>query len=292
MTASASPVTWWATAPASSANLGPGYDILALALELRCRVTVEPSSEWRVRSAGAPAGDDALRLLRRMAETVGSRGAWSVDVDSAVPRGSGLGSSAAVITSGIAALRSALDLPTDPARVFLDAAEVEGHPDNVAAAVWGGLVAVSPAGVIRPLELHPSLRVIVAVPDIVLRTEDARRPMVAPVRTEAAVRTAARLVFLVEGLRTGDRALLAEAAEDELHELRRAHLSQRTVRLVRAARDAGALHAAWSGAGPSALAVVDDRSAAPVAAAWREIVGREGGSVLEPEIATTGLTVG
>lgn len=280
-----------ASAPASSANLGPGYDVVALALDLRCRVSVEPAGVWEVRSAGVPAGDDGVDLLARMAAAAGVAGNWSVDIDSEIPRASGLGSSAALISAGIAALRSASGLPHDRATVFGDAAAVEGHRDNVAAAVWGGAVAVSPQGVVRPLEIHPSLRVLVAVPQSELLTAEARRATETPVATEVAVRTAARLVFLVEGLRTGDPELLAEAAGDELHELRRTALSEQTARLVRAARRAGAFHAAWSGAGPSAVALVDEGGAAAVETAWREMLGAEGGRVLAPQVAVTGLVV-
>jgi len=280
-----------AAAPASSANLGPGYDVLALALDLRCRVEVDEAPDWSVRSAGEPAGEDAEELLRRMADAAGIEGSWAVDIDSDVPRASGLGSSAAVIAAGIAALRAAAGASYGRDEVLGDAAIVEGHPDNVAAAVWGGLVAVGPAGSVTPLEIHPSLQVVVFVPETTLRTADARRATADPVPTEVAARTAARLLYLVEGLRRGDPELLAEAGGDELHELRRAHLSQGTVRLVRAAREAGALHAAWSGAGPSALALVNDRSAAAVRDAWEEIAEREGGRLLEPGIDRRGLAV-
>ena len=110
--------------------------------------------------------------------------------------------------------------------------------------------------------------------------------------TAIAARTAARLAFLVEGLRRGDAALLAEAAGDELHEKRRAHLSPLTGALVAAAREAGAAHAAWSGAGPSAVALVSDGEAAGVRAAWEGLLAAEGGAVLEPGLDRRGLSVG
>jgi len=106
-----------------------------------------------------------------------------------------------------------------------------------------------------------------------------------------AVRTAARLAFLIEGLRTGDASLLAAAAGDELHEARRANLSPLTGRLIEVARNAGALHAAWSGAGPSAMAFVTKERRAPVAAALGEVLSAEGGEVLEPDIDTEGVLV-
>jgi homoserine kinase len=162
----------------------------------------------------------------------------------------------------------------------------------VAAAVHGGAVAVSPAGRVYGLGVHPSLRVLVAVPAATLPTKVAREALRGPVDTATAARTAARLAFLVEGLRRGDAALLAEAAGDELHEKRRAHLSPLTGRLVAAARDAGAAHAAWSGAGPAAVALATGEAVAAVRAAWEGLLAAEGGTVMEPGLDRAGLLVG
>jgi homoserine kinase len=140
--------------------------------------------------------------------------------------------------------------------------------------------------------VHDSLAVLVAVPDTTLSTAEARRATADPVGTEVAVRTAARLAFLVEGLRTGDPALLAEAQGDELHEERRAHLSPITGKLVEAARRAGALHAAWSGAGPAVVAFVTGEDTSRVAEAWRAALDPPGGVVLDPGIDRSGLVVG
>jgi homoserine kinase len=169
---------------------------------------------------------------------------------------------------------------------------VEGHPDNVAAAVYGGLVAVGAAGRVHHLELHPALRVLVAVPERTLSTAAARRATAGPVETAVAARTAARLSFLIEGLRTADAELLSEAVGDELHEARRAPLSPLTAALVDSAREAGAGHAAWSGAGPAAVAmVVSEDAAAAVRASWETVLASDGGRILEPGIDTDGVVV-
>jgi homoserine kinase len=280
-----------ASAPASSANLGPGFDVLALALGLRCAVRVVPAGDWSLASAGADGG--SLALVRRAAEAaVPGCGPFSVEVDSAIPVGRGLGSSAALIAAVVGAVRAAAGLGESREEVVRAAAAVEGHADNVAAAVHGGAVAVSPGGRVYGLEVHPSLRVLVAVPAAILATTVAREALRGPVDTATAARTAARLAFLVEGLRRGDAALLAEAAGDELHETRRAHLSPLTGALVAAAREAGAAHAAWSGAGPSAIALVGDGEAAAVRAAWESLLVAEGGAVLEPGLDRLGLCLG
>ncbi|MBU1227656.1 MAG: homoserine kinase [Actinobacteria bacterium] len=280
-----------ASAPGSSANLGPGYDVLALALDLRCRVTVIESAEWSVRSGGAPADPGGASLARRAAESAAPGvGPLAVAVESEIPIARGLGSSAALIVATIAAVRALAGGSTDPGDLLGIAAGVEGHPDNVAAALFGGLVAVGPGGGVRSLGVHPSLRVLVAVPDATLPTERARLATAGPVETAVAARTAARLAFLIEGFRTGDPAALASAAGDELHEERRAHLSPITGRLIGAARDAGALHACWSGVGPSALALVTEATMEQVGAALAGAL--EGGYVLSPDLDREGLVVG
>ncbi len=280
-----------ASAPASSANLGPGFDVVALALGLRCTVAVAAAGEWSLASAGADAA--SLSLVRRAAEAaVPECGPFAVEVESAIPVGRGLGSSAALVAGVAAAVRAAAGLPESREQVVRVAAAIEGHADNAAAAVHGGAVAVSPGGRVYGLEVHPSLRVLVAVPAAVLPTTVAREALRGPIDTATAARTAARLAFLVEGLRRGDAALLAEAAGDELHEKRRAHLSPLTGALVAAAREAGAAHAAWSGAGPSAVALVGDGEVAAVRAAWEDLLAGEGGVVLEPGLDRDGLVVG
>ncbi|MFH1329459.1 MAG: homoserine kinase [Actinomycetota bacterium] len=280
-----------ASAPASAANLGPGFDVVALALGLRCAVSVAPAGEWSLASPGADGG--SMALIRRAAEAaVPGAGPFGVVVESAIPVGRGLGSSAALVAGVVAAVRAAAGRGESREEVVRVAATVEGHADNVAAAVHGGAVAVSPGGRVYGLEVHSSLRVLVAVPVAVLPTAGAREALSGPVDTATAARTAARLTFLVEGLRRGDAALLAEAAGDELHEARRAHLSPLTGRLVSAAREAGAVHAAWSGAGPSAVALVAGEAVAAVRAAWEDLLAGEGGVVLEPGLDREGLRVG
>jgi len=277
-----------ASAPASSANLGPGFDVVALALGLRGTVTVAPAGEWSLVSAGVDAGSAAL--VRRAAEAaVPGCGPFAVTVESPIPVGRGLGSSAALVVGVAAAVRATAGLAESREEVVRAAAAVEGHADNVAAAVHGGAVAVSPSGRIYGLEVHPSLQVLVAVPAAALSTSVAREALGGPVDTATAARTAGRLAFLIEGLRRGDPALLAEAAGDELHEKRRDHLSPLTGRLVTAAREAGAAHSAWSGAGPAAVALVTEDAAATVRAAWEAVLAPEGGRVLAPGLDRDGL---
>lgn len=264
---------------------------MALALDLRCRVAVEAAPEWSILSGGVPADAGGFDLVRRTTEAVApGSGPLLVEIESEIPLARGLGSSAALIVATAGAAREFARASIDGDELLRIAAAVEGHADNVAAALYGGMVAVGAMGEIRFLELHPSLEVLVAVPDATLSTEQARRVTSGPVETGVAARTSARIVSLLEGLRTGDPAALAGAAGDELHEARRAHLSPVTGRLMEAAAEAGALHSCWSGAGLSVLAFVTAEASEAVRNALAATL--QGGYVLSPDIDQKGLIVG
>lgn len=276
-----------ATAPASAANLGPGFDVLAIALDLRCRVTARPSEVWEAfGSDGLPDAD----LLKMVVGVAGEASPHRVEVESDIPIGVGLGSSAAIRVAAAAALDAASGRYQIES-VFSRAAGQEGHRDNAAAATYGGFVAAGPSGEMRRLAVHASLSLVMAIPDHALSTPRARAALDAVVDREVAVRTAARVAFLIEGLRTGDRDALAAAHGDELHEKPRREISPVTSRLVEAALDAGALHAAWSGAGPSAIAFVTEFERDRVVAAMEAALDGEG-EVSTPEIARAGVLVG
>ncbi len=272
-----------ASAPASAANLGPGFDCVALALRLRCRAVARAAPEWRVRSGGIDPGPEATAFVLRAARAAaGEDAALAVDVDSDVPRASGLGSSAAVAAAVAAAAWRAVGREPADDELFRLVARLEGHSDNAAAVVYGGLVAVTGDTVAR-LELSPELEPVVAVPAEGLSTREARQALPDTVPHGAAARSVARAVALVEGLRRADRALLAEASGDELHEAYRSVLAPGAAKLVAAARSAGALHASWSGAGPSVLAFVTADTQDAVCAALQEALGG-GGRVLAPGV--------
>jgi len=274
-----------ASAPASVANLGPGFDLLALAIAVRLEVEAEPSDRWLITSDGRPVDDATAMMVRGV---VGEQ-PHAVFIRSRIPVGKGLGSSAALRV----AARAAVDAGSgrfDPGEVFREVAVAEGHPDNAAAAVYGGLVSVTATGSILRLGLHPSLRILLGVPRGAIPTEVARQALDETVPRGVAVRTAARVAALVEGLRTADPVALAAAAGDEIHEARRHDLSPITAKMVEAARAAGALHAAWGGAGPSAVAFATETSANAVERALGDVLGDEG-EVLRPEVDRAGLEI-
>jgi homoserine kinase len=276
-----------ASAPASSGNLGPGFDVVALALELRCCVEAAPADAWIIHQDGSsyePGSDD---IVRRAVEAAVDQ-PMELSIVNDIPRSRGLGSSSAVTTAAAAAAMRAVGVAPDSPGLFEIVAALEGHGDNAAAAVYGGLVVVSGAAW-RRFEISPELTVIVGIPDARLRTSEARSVLSPEVSRWAAARNLGRLAFLLEGLRCGDPAVLEAAAGDELHEVPRQHLSPVTAELMEAARRGGALHAAWSGAGPTAIAFATADAVDSVAASMTQALDGQG-TVRQLDVASQGWT--
>lgn len=247
-----------ARAPASSANLGPGYDVLALALDLSVEVEVVPSGRLSVRTDGhgADLPQDGSHLAARVACAVTGHDRIAVTVRSQIPLARGLGSSAALAVAAAAAAGA-----SDPLAV---AAGFEGHAENAAASCLGGLVAaalVDGAVVARRFDLDPALTFVLLVPDRRLATSEARALLASQVPMSAAVTNLGRLALLLAGL--GDaRSLVPAAGDDRLHQQARAALFPEAPELLARLREAGAVVACWSGAGPSLLAICDGPGAA------------------------------
>ncbi len=263
-----------ASAPGSSGNLGPGFDVLGLAVDLRCGVRAVPSSVMTVDDGDGPQALAEEHMLHR-AVIAGGGEPMALVVDNEVPRTRGLGSSAAVTVAAAAAAARATGTDLGRDRAYEIIATIEGHGDNVAAAVFGGLMAVGIDGP-RSLEISDGLIPVVGVPEARLATNEAREALADQVPLAAAARSVARAVALVEGLRTGDVSALAAARGDELHEAARAGLSPVTGLMIEAATDAGALHASWSGAGPTAIAFTTPGTSGAVVEALEGVLGDEG----------------
>jgi len=269
-----------ASAPGSSGNLGPGFDILALAVSRRCTVSADPADEWSIYSGDEPASEKTVAMVRAVAGEVDPH---SVRIDSEIPAGRGLGSSGAVLVAVAAAVGE-----SDRRRLFEAASLVEGHADNVAASVFGGLVAVGADGSINRLAVHPSLHVVIAVPDEVLLTVEARAMLSDVVPRDVAVRTAARLATLIEALRTGSGDAFAAALGDEMHEEPRRAITQTPAMLIEAALGAGSTFAAWSGAGPSVVAFALEETLEAVTDSLEQALAGAG-SVLDLDIDREGV---
>jgi homoserine kinase len=303
--------------PATSANLGPGFDCLGLAFDVYDVVTVEafepepgaPTAEITVEGEGVGGVplDESHLVVRSVRDGLARAGAGQpglrLTCRNGVPHGRGLGSSSAAIVAGLVAARGLLSDPgrLDDATVFELATAAEGHPDNAAATLFGGFTVAwteghgghGARGAARAVQVpvDPRVRVVVCVPDGELATSRARAMLPAQVPHADAAFNAGRSALLVEALSRRPDVLLA-ATEDRLHQDLRAPAMPDTATLLRAVRVEGAA-AVVSGAGPSLLVLgIDDQAASAVGAALA-VCGPGIGAwrVLTPAIDTSGAVL-
>jgi homoserine kinase len=273
-----------ARVPASSANLGPGFDVLALALDLYVEVEVEPAARLTVRASGegSDLAADATHLAASVAIDVAGHDHLAITVRSDIPVARGLGSSAALAVAAAAAAGA-----RDPLAV---AARVDGHPENAAASVVGGLVAATTVkGAVRAVRmpLDIGLVFVALIPERSLVTSRARQALPQQVSRADATFNLGRLSLLLAGL--ADRALLIrEATEDRLHQDYRSPMFPEAPQLLARLVADGALASCWSGAGPTLLGLCDGengekvRAAAQAAMAEIGVPGRA--VVLRPDL--------
>jgi homoserine kinase len=261
-----------ARVPASSANLGPGFDTLALALALYVEVSVSPADSLTIVATGEgadlPTGAD--HLAAQVVRAVTGHDRFSIEVHSEIPVGRGLGSSAALAAAAAAAAGAA--------DVLAVAASVDGHPENAAASVMGGLVTattVEGAPAANRLALDPELAFVVLVPDRSLPTKEARAALPPSIAHGDAGFNLGRMGLLLAGL-ADHRLLVGEATEDRLHQPYRTPLFPESAALLAGLRSAGALAACWSGAGPSLLAMCAADSAGDVQRAGERLLAEAG----------------
>ncbi len=234
--------------PASSANLGPGFDVLAAALGLHVELEVEETGRFAVHT-DLQIARDRRNLAVRAFETLHPAGDFEFTIRSQVPLSGGLGTSAAAYVAGLMAADSIFELD---ASLLAAATKLEGHPDNAAAALMGGFVVCVGARAAR-FEVPAGLEAILVVPHKHVRTAKARAAMPAQVPLTDAVHNVGHASMLVLGLAQGDWDLVSAGLHDRLHQPRRAPLYPQSMALLRRAQDLGALGATISGAGPSVL---------------------------------------
>lgn len=248
--------------PATSANLGPGFDVFGMALDLCNEVMVDTDGPAGVTWEGEGAADLPTDGIDMVSATMGAVAAsmelplpsFQLHGTNRIPLARGLGSSSAAAVAGVVLASRLLDLgiDRDPASVAAIAAEIEGHPDNAAPAAHGGVTIATADGHVRRLTPHPDLRPVAIVPDVAVATADARAALPATVPLADAVFNVGHAALMVEAL-TRDPALLRVALRDRLHEQVRIALVPRLDEVVDDLRRHH-VPVCVSGAGPSLLA--------------------------------------
>ncbi|MGZ8596438.1 MAG: homoserine kinase [Actinomycetota bacterium] len=270
--------------PATSANLGPGFDCFGLALDLCNEVTVDtgapPGVAWEGEGASelpTDGSDLVSDVMASVAEvTGGTLPPMRLVGLNRIPLERGLGSSSAAAVAGAAIALRILGEAATPTAVFGHAARIEGHPDNAGPAVFGGFTIALRGGIVHRFDPHPDLHPVALVPGDRLPTAEARRALPGEVPREDAVFNVAHAALTVEAL-TRDPSLLGEALQDRLHQDARLALVPAALEVFRSLQRAG-VPVCVSGAGPTLLAFPREPLAVP-----------EGWRVIEPGIRSRGF---
>ena len=282
-------------APATSANMGPGFDCLGIALDIWNTVRVDlGEAGFEIRGLGKgelPSGPDNLvaQAFRMACEEAGARAPDArFTCTNAIPLGRGLGSSSAAAVAGIAAANDLLDLGMDKGAMLVLAAQVEGHPDNSAAALYGGCqIVVRESGrfVTSSVRVPERVRAVLFVPDSPMPTSESRSLLPTDAPMEDVVFNLGRVGLLVNALATDDLDLLRVATQDRLHQPHRQSIFHPMRVIMRAAMDAGAFGAFLSGAGSSVLALTSGREMT-IGYEMAEAASKAG---VEGEVVVTGV---
>ena len=265
--------------PATSANLGPGYDAVGLALSLSMRIGLDryPHPETEIHGTGAdliPTGPEhpAYRAARFVAELVGESDVhFRLVQENSIPPTRGLGGSAAALVGGAVAANDLFGGQIAPPDLLNIVCELDGHPDNAAPALLGGLVigTLTPTGV-SAVRLEPkNLKVAVAVPDFAVSTTAARQALPDSVPHRDATFNVGRSGLLLGALATGEYHLLRVAMQDRLHQPYRSHLIPGLEDVIDAALANGAYGACLSGSGPTVLAFAPEKRSLEIASAMK-----------------------
>lgn len=272
--------------PATTANFGPAFDVIGIALALYNEVEVEPAESTEVEITGEGEGTLAAtssNLVARAADAVAGaahrRTGFHIRCRNRIPLARGLGSSAAAIVGGLVAANAALGNPLPPEALLDLAWKMEGHPDNVAAALFGAVVLVDASeGRINWTRIMPKWDavIVVAVPEFGVATAEARTVLPTRVPLRDAVSNIGHTAHLVTAMLTGQVDLLRTALGDALHQPYRRALVPGMDGVFESASEAGAYGAVLSGSGPSIVAVAPEAQAHGVGQAMVEAFARAG----------------
>jgi len=283
--------------PATTANLGPGFDAVGLAVGIfaTIRVTLDEPSP---RGGGDPMQRMTTGALRAAYQRAGAPPPHdaAIDVDSDIPLGRGLGASAAARAAGIVAANSLLDGPLGDADTLEVGTEQEGHADNIAPALFGGLqvTALEGARVVRvAVPIPPGIRCVGFVPDFSMPTQETRTLLPEQLARADAVFNSSRAALLVAALATGAFDALRVATQERLHQHPRSALFPQLFDFLKAALDAGAFGAYLSGGGSTVMALCDDTHAAAARDAFVDAAARfeVAGTPFITDPCPTGATV-
>lgn len=274
------------TVPATTANLGPGFDCLGLALTLYNRVTfTDAAATFAIHISGEgadwlPTDESNLvwQAAQRLFEVVGKWPSGThIEMENGIPAGSGLGSSAAAVVAGLVAANTLVGGGLSRHELLELATEIEGHPDNVAPALFGGLTLINQTESGLHLECIPvpTLTSVIVLPDFTLPTAQARAALPAQITRQDAIFNIGRMGLLVRALQTGDHDKLRLAMEDRLHQPYRLPLVPGLESAFAAAYSAGASGVALSGAGPSLIAFAQ-QGHAQIASACQQAFSQAG----------------
>jgi len=270
---------------------------LFLALDLWNETVITPTGDFSVRTKGEGAGRIAkgrnnliVRAAQKLAEHVGRPlPAFHVDCVNRIPISSGLGSSSAAILTGLLAGDALLESDLSKDEILNLAAKMEGHADNVSPALMGGLVVSTIENgkvVARQIPVEMNIHITIALPDFYLSTKQARAALPRKISMKNAVHNVSRTALVIEAFRNGDWSLLGEVMTDKLHQPYRLKLIPGAQSVMDAAREAGALAVALSGAGPSVIAF-SSKAEAGVGEAMKRTFGEAG---LEARIFQLGVS--
>jgi homoserine kinase len=294
---------WTVRVPASSANLGPGFDALGLAFGLYLTCRFAPANTLLITAHGRDAGEISTgsdnfiwqTALRVAADLGRELPPVALEIDNDIPLGKGLGSSAAALTAGVVIADRMLGLGWPITRILDEAARLEGHPDNVAACVLGSIVAsaIDGHGIARAVRLEIPVRfgVAVVVPDFVLPTKEARAALPDSYSKADCIFNVQRSSLLIAALATGNVSAFPAALEDRLHQPYRAKLVPGLEEMLKL-RAPGLLGCALSGAGPSIL-VFFERGNEEVCDLIRQIFALHGhaAEIHHAPVAQDGLSI-
>ena len=253
--------------PASTTNLGPGFDVLGLALQLYSTVTLEASEidtevivngvdADKIPSTPEHVAFQAVELVFNRSGTKPPKG-FKLHIDNGIPAIRGLGGSGTAILGGLLTANVLCGTPFSDAELLNFATEIEGHPDNVAASLYGGIVvSAQENGQVHTVQLAcpPELSIVLAIPDFPVSTKQARAVLPKSVDFADAIHNTSRSTLLIASIVTGQFEMLRVAMNDRLHQPYRASLIPGFNDVAEAAISAGALSVALSGAGPTVAA--------------------------------------